>query len=133
MKNIENIEKIINGCFGLWISSIFSAVCEWNPELSFEEKKEEFFLILEYLLEKKKIKFIKPGADCYISIKNPKPSLSIENPDSHWSASTHEIISNLKEKWPANVTDENDIDLNFYFYEIPGIIWIGENGELVAS
>lgn len=33
---------------------------------------------------------------------------------------------------PTNCSNENDSDLILYFYEVPGVIWLGKSGELVA-
>ncbi|QOK94358.1 hypothetical protein HF908_23545 (plasmid) [Ralstonia pseudosolanacearum] len=39
----------------------------------------------------------------------------------------------LRTQWPEHARDENDSDLATYFYSIPGIIWVEEDGTLVAS
>lgn len=46
---IKNEREIVRDSFGLWISGLFSAVCAWNKNASFTEKRV-VFLILERLL-----------------------------------------------------------------------------------
>lgn len=77
--------------------------------------------------------FITPGADCYVSPENPVPKLTIEDPDARWSAPISEIMSFVRNKWPGEADDKNDLELTYYFYELPGLIWVGEDGKLVAS
>lgn len=132
MKQLAHVDEIINSSFGLWITSLFSAISGWNRGISFEEQKEAFFWLLEFLLESGKIKFIAPGADCYISPSNPNPRFTIHDRDAQWQASASEIIGYLRERWPANVSEENDPILLTYFYELPGVIWVSQNGDLVA-
>ncbi|MBB3572040.1 hypothetical protein FHX05_006192 [Rhizobium sp. BK491] len=133
MKPIEHIDEIVSDAFGLGISSLFSAIKSWNPTLSFDENKEAFFWLIERLLQTGKIKFIAPGADCYVSPQNPYPKLTIQDNEAHWHEAPESIVAYLRVQWPENACDENDLDLLTYFYSIPGIIWIGENGALIAS
>jgi hypothetical protein len=132
MKQIAHVDEIINDSFGLWISSLFSAISGRNPEISFEDHKESFFWLIAHLLTTGKIKFIAPGADCYISPSNLNPRFTIHDTDAHWQASPREIINYLRGRWPSNASQENDPDLLVYFYEIPSVIWVSETGELVA-
>jgi len=85
------------------------------------------------MLKNGKIKFIAPGADCYVSSNNPNPRFTIYDIEAHWKAPAEEIIGYLRERWPASASEENDLDLAIYFYEIPGVIWVKDSGELVAS
>ena len=130
---LQHIDEIINDSFGLWISSLFSAIGGRNPDISFEHQKEAFFWLIEYLLKNEKIKFLAPGMDCYISPNNPHPEFTINDLEAHWKASPQAIVSYLRERWPSTVSDANDIALTTYFYEIPGVIWVGDNGQLIAS
>lgn len=131
--DIKFVEKIVRDSFGLWISAIFSAIGSWNTELSFSQQKDAFFSVIEYLLVTGKIKFIAPNADCYISSGNPRPRFSINDEESHWGLDAKEVVSYLKDKWPEGVVSESDEALTLYFYEVPGIIWVDENGCLFAS
>lgn len=133
MGRIKHVDEIIADSFGLWITSLFYAIKSWNPALSFEEHKEAFFWMVQTLLEEARIKFIAPGADCYILPQHPHPRLTIQDSEAHWRDSAASIICFLRERWPSNARDENDIDLNIYFYSIPAVIWIGDDGTLVAS
>lgn len=133
MKPLEHVEEIVRDSFGLWVSSLFSAIGSWNPSLSFEERKEGFFWLIEKMLRDGKVKFIAPGADCYTSPDNPHPRLNIQDDEAHWHEAPESIISRLHAQWPEHARNEDDIDLVTYFYSIPGIIWVGEGGRLVAS
>jgi hypothetical protein len=125
--------EIVRDAFGLWISGLFSAVCGWNPGASFAEKKAFFFALLEKLLREGKVMFIAPGADCYVSPANPTPKLTVEDPKARWSAPVPEIMNYVRSRWPEEANDENDVELTYYFYELPGLIWVGENGRLAVS
>ena len=133
MKPISQVDEIVNDSFGLWISSLFSAIGARNPDFTFEDQKTAFFWLIENLLRDGKIKFIAPGADCYASPENPHPHLTIEDEAAHWHKSPEFIVNQLLTHWPKDAHDENDIEISLYFYSIPGVIWIGKNGELVAS
>ena len=124
---------IVHDAFGLWISGLFSAVCGWNPGASFLEKKVFFFTLLEKLLQERKVMFIAPGADCYVSQTNPTPKLTVADTEARWSAPIPEIMNYVRERWPETVSEENDVELMYYFCELPGLIWVGEGGRLVAS
>ena len=133
MKQIEHIDEIVNDSFGLWVSGLFSAISSWNPTLSFEEHRDAFFWLIEQLLRAGKIRFIAPGADCYTSHKNPYPRFTINDDEAQWREAPEEIVAQLRSEWPEHTCNESDLDLVTYFYSIPGIIWIGEDGTLVAS
>jgi hypothetical protein len=132
MRNIYEIAEIVRNVFGLSASALFSAI---DPDdlLSLKEKKWAFFEAIKQLLDAGKIKFIAPGADCYVSPANPCPKLTIQDSESHWSATAEEIVASLSAQWPIQVNDENDPELTVYFYSIPAIIWVGDDGSLVSS
>ncbi|WP_146093469.1 hypothetical protein [Xanthomonas pisi] len=130
---IEKINEMARDSFGLSLSALFSSIEGQYPELNFYKRKEIFFAAIEKLLDQGKIKFIAPGADCYISPMNPSPELSIENTEAHWNESTDNIIKYLKERWPKDAVDDNDEELNIYFYEVPSVIWIDEFGNYFSS
>ncbi|WP_154660686.1 hypothetical protein [Pseudomonas cremoricolorata] len=131
--DIRLVEEIVRDSFGLGVSALFSAIGSWNPELSFSQQKNAFFSVVEYLLVTGRIKFIAPNTDCYISSDNPHPKFSINDEESHWRLDAQQIVSFLKDKWPEGVVSESDEALTMYFYEVPGIIWVGENGNLFSS
>lgn len=130
---INFVDEIVRDSFGLWISALFSAIGSWNPEFSFEQRKEAFLFLVEHLLITEKIKFIKPGADCYVSPKNPHPRLSISDELAHWDLDAKEIVACLRNAWPGDVNSECDEELTVFFYEIPAVIWIDEHGGFCAS
>lgn len=101
--------------------------------MSFPEHKESFFWLVETLLRTEKIKFVAPGADCYVSAEHPNPRFSIDASEAHWQIAPEEIIAELRSQWPVQAQDENDLDLLIYFYSIPAIIWVGEDRKLTAS
>ena len=131
--NIPYENEIVRDAFGQWISGLFGAVCGWNPNVRFTEQKELFFSLLENLLDDGRAMLIAPGADCYISTDNPNPKLTIEDPDVHWKAPVAEIMRFVRDGWPSGANDMNDLELTYYFYELPGLIWVTEDGKLVAS
>lgn len=130
---ITRIDKIVSNSFGLWITALFHAIEVENPSLTFIEHKEAFFWLLEKLLKERKVIFIAPGMDCYISSENPSPKYTIYDKEAHWNATPEEIISYFKMHWPATAHSEDDLDLVTYFYKMPGIIWIDGDGKLYAS
>lgn len=130
---IRKIDKIANDSFGLSLSSLFSFIEGQYTELDFYQRKEIFFLVIEKLLKQRKIKFIAPGADCYVSPENPSPEFSIENTEAHWNESAENIINYLKKRWPKDAMDDDDDELNIYFYEVPAVIWIDEFGNYFSS
>lgn len=133
MKSIENFDQIVRDSFGLWITSLFSAIGARNPDLSFKERKIAFFYLIEQLLRDGRIKFIAPGADCYTSSENPHPRFTIEDDQAHWHESPEAIVEQLRTQWPEQASDDDDLELTTYFYSIPGIIWVADDGTLVAS
>lgn len=133
MKPIEHIDEVIGDSFGLWITGLFSAIGGWNPALSFEERKEAFFWLIERLLRTGKIRFVAPGADCYVSPENPHPWFTIDDHDAQWQEAPEKIVVQLCAQWPQHARDESDLDLVTYFYSIPAIIWVADDGSLVVS
>ena len=103
-------------CFAHWIS------CLWfkYEGFSFEENKEAFFWLLEKLLKEGKVRFCSPEDPLYREKKE-------------WDATPEEVIVYLKERWPEDAKDENDGDLHIYFYQIPAIAWLGEDGKWYSS
>ncbi len=133
MTSVEHAAEIIQDSFGLWISGLFSAVRGYNPWMTFAQQKKAFFSLIEYMLVMGKIKFIAPGADCYISPNNPFPRFTIHDSEAHWKASPKEIVEYLIAHWPEDALDENDVNILLYFYEMPGVIWVREDGSFVGS
>ncbi len=130
---MEHENEIVRDAFGLWISGLFSAVCGWNPSRSFLEQKEIFFVLLEKLLREGTVMFIAPDVDCYFSTSNPSPRYTVEDPEARWNAPVHEIMSYVRGRWPKEAKQKNDVELTYYFYELPGLIWVRADGGLFAS
>jgi hypothetical protein len=114
---ILNLEKIYGDAFGLWVSGLFSAIEGNNKGLSFESQKEAFFEIIKLWLDQGKIKFCKPT--------DPLNEV--------WDAPSDQIVEYLQSHWPQHAMDEDDADLNMYFYEIPAMLWVGADGKLHGS
>ncbi|MBB3465234.1 hypothetical protein [Rhizobium sp. BK377] len=133
MKRTEQVDEIARDSFGLSIAGLFSATTAHIPSPSFEQQKQTFFCLIEQLLASGRIKFIAPGVDCYLSAANPSPRLTINDSEAQWNASAKEIVRQLSTQWPQQAHDENDVDLVTYFYSIPGLIWVDDDGTLVAS
>ncbi|WP_017327102.1 hypothetical protein [Synechococcus sp. PCC 7336] len=119
MIKIDGLNDIISTSFGMWITALFGNIPAYNPGISFGDQKEVFFYILKKLLDEKKIYFEDP--------KSKFGSRII------WDEDTSTIIQYLLDRWPKSAKDENDVDLNTYFYEIPVILWVGDNGRLYSS
>lgn len=117
---IAHLEEIASDSFGLWISGLFSAISGWNPDISFQDQKVAFFVILERFLEEGRIRFCPPN------------ELWKEGCDI-WHADTQTILQYFRMHWPDNVSSENDIALTDYFYAMPAILWVGRDGTLHGS
>ncbi|WP_160009331.1 hypothetical protein [Rhizobium sp. 18055] len=133
MQKTVDTDQAIEDAFGLWISSLFSAIGGRNPELPFNKHVEVFFSVITQLLKAERIYFIAPDADCYTSPSNPHPRLTIEDTAARWNAPVEEIVSALRSDWPCHVDHPDHIDLLVYFYEIPGVIWVAADGTFVGS
>lgn len=115
---LNHKEEIISDAFGLWISALFSDICGYNPELSFSEQKKYFFSLLKELLDSGKIKFSTPN-EFWVDGNNI------------WEVENSVVINYLMEKWPKQA--QSEMELIDYFYEIPAVIWVAEDGTLHAS
>lgn len=110
---LKNKDEIVNNACGLWLSALFSNVCGYNPELSFAQQREEFFDLVTELLEAKIIRFSSPN------------EIWSEHNDI-WQAPTEIIVNYLREKWPPHT--ESESQLTEYFFAVPAVLWIGEDG-----
>lgn len=117
---INFIPEIIRDSCGLWMSGLFSAISGWNPHFTFEDQKSAFFYLIEKLLNEGKIKFYVPK-----ELWNGGNEI--------WEVEPEIIVSYLRRKWPNRVSSENDIALTNYFYDMPAIIWVDEDGSFLAS
>ena len=133
MDDSAQIDKIVEDSFGLWITGLFSAISGNSPGMAFHSHRDAFFRVVEHLLQTGRIKFIAPGADCYVSPEHTNPRFTINDRQAQWHASPDEIISYLRDRWPEAACHEHDRLLLDYFYSIPAVIWVGDDGTLVAS
>jgi len=116
-REIANLDKIYRETFGLWMSSLFSAIEGNNENMRFEEQKEAFFDILRLWLDEGKIKFCKPS--------DPLGEV--------WDVPGAVIVEYLRFHWPHRAADPDDAELNIYFYEMPALLWVGSDGRLHGS
>lgn len=128
----EEYEQIIEACFGLWSNSLWVAPRSLS---GFDDLKDAYFCLIEKLLKDGVIRFIDPDeVDNVMVVRDhPPPPKTIQDTSTHWHVATEQIVSYLRSRWPLNATDENDPSVNLYFYEIPPIIWRGENNVWVGS
>lgn len=123
-------DQIKEQCFGLWSNCLWR---QYDDLDQFEELKEAFFYLLFRLLEEGEIRLIKPDEDVlYVADQSP-PEKSIHDVETHWIASSDELISYLHRKWRSSARDFDDADLNIFFYEIPPIVWKDGVGAWVGS
>lgn len=120
MNNVPNFKEIVSESNGLWVSALFGAIVGWNPNQEFTVYKNMFFDVVKELLDNQVIRFC-----------SPQDPLGKDEP--YWNVDSDTIISYLKEKWPQGVTDENDEELNNYFYFIPAILWSDGTGHYIGS
>lgn len=118
MRPLKDVEELVSMAFGLWTNALFSNILGYNPEISFEEQTEAFFMLLEDLLNSGQVKFCTPN-----HLWQPGNDI--------WDAEAEDIISYLKSEWPSNAHSESD--LNDYFYKIPAIVWVADDGSLHGS
>jgi hypothetical protein len=115
---LNDKEEMLGNAFGMWISALFSDIAGYNPNLSFLEQKQQFFILVKELLDGGRIKFCTPN--------------EIWSKDNDvWDAESEEIIKYLEAKWP--VLAQSERDLSEYFYEIPAVLWVDEQGNLIGS
>jgi hypothetical protein len=108
----DQYEGFCRGCFAAWITCLWG---KYDDSFTFEENKDAFFYLLERLLREGKVKFDHPD----------KPVL--------WEETPEVILSYFKTHWPTNVATEDDVDLTIYFYRMPGIAWLGPDGDWHGS
>ncbi|WP_080965601.1 hypothetical protein [Chromobacterium subtsugae] len=115
-----NYERIAKDSFGLWISALFSAAKGGGEDVSFEEQKGIFFHLLRVFLQEGRVKFCPPN------------ELWCEGYDV-WDVDVDSILNYFLTHWPSDVNSENDIKLTDYFYDMPAILWVADDGTLHGS
>ena len=128
------MDGIIEENFGRGANLLWGYVCFSNPRLSFEGKKECFFDAMKALLDDGRMRIAKPDSDVYFNpVEGRIPRHTVNDPETHWIAPSHEIIAWLITRWPPQVAEESDPQLTFYFFEIPTLIWKGEGGRWIGT
>jgi hypothetical protein len=123
MVHIEHIDEIVEGSFGLWITSFFSSISGWNPDITFQEHKEAFFWLVEHLLRTGKIKFCLP---CEYELRQEGCGV--------WDDDVPTIMEYLRSRWPDEADSELSGKLTDYFYNaIPCVLWVAPDGTLHGS
>jgi hypothetical protein len=117
---IAGIAEIVKNSFGLWITALFDAILVPNPNLTFQEHKEAFLWLVEQLLREGRIKFCPPS------------ELWREGYDI-WDADVFTIITYLRGHWPDSARSNSDLVLSDYFYAMPAILWVGDDGKITSS
>lgn len=108
--------KIYEDSFGLWVSGLFSAISGNYPEITFDDQKDVFFKLIHKWLNSGMILFCDP-----------------EDPlGKAWETDADHIVEYLLGLWPSVAKSENDLDLNYYFHEIPAILWV-KDGKIYGS
>lgn len=120
MEKVVHFDEIISDAKGLWLSGLFGSIVGWNPNKSFYEHRIIFFSMIKALLDEQVIKFC-----------SPDDPLGRVVP--YWNANSQEIVNYLEQHWSENAKAKDDDDLNFYFYEMPAILWKDESGKYMGS
>ncbi|MDO4896518.1 MAG: hypothetical protein Q3971_04060 [Moraxella sp.] len=106
-------KKIFDISHGSWLSGLFSAIPSFIPNITFSEHKQIFFKLVEEWLNDGKIKFDYPPLEQYAGKTG------------FWDADNATIMAYLQDGFPKHATDELDMDVNLYFYEIaPPVCWL---------
>jgi hypothetical protein len=120
MMKLDHANEIVKHAFGMWIIALYGNIKGYNPGLTFSEHNEAFFALLKELLDKNKIRFCAED--------DP-----LGKAGRFWVADSATIIKELRNQWPESARAENDIDVTLYFYKIPAVVWVAEDGSLHGS
>ncbi len=132
MMSINEIDKIIEYSFGCSIYSFFTNLKDENDNFCLDDLKENFFHVLEYLLKRKKILLTTPGIDVYRTPTHV-PKFTIYDKEAQWNITPEDAVRYFQDRWPKGIKDSNDVELVYFLYEMPDIIWIADDGSLHAS
>ena len=122
MKLTESqLEKLTEPYYRGWIIHYWEELCMVAPDLSFPEKMEAFFFLVERLLREGKVRFQHPTKD--------EPF--------YWDVPPEVIVEHLKMGWPKEACSEGDEAIVDFFYtdltRCPPIFWLGPDGEWHGS
>ncbi len=132
MSITDYADKIAEESFGLSAYLLFVSVKCASSRADLDGLKEDFLNLVEYLLMRKKIMLITPGVDV-TRTSTHVPKFNIYDKEAQWNASPQNAVRYLREHWPKNLVNAEDKELTYYLYEMPGIIWIANDGSLHAS
>lgn len=119
-----------DGAFGQWIDGLWG----WTPALGIEEQKENFFLLLEYLLREGKVVLDIPN-DIEEGSSLCKMRQQADWNDV-WNIPIEDQIAYIKKHFPKDLTDPDDLKITDFFFGdyCPRIGWVyPETGEIIAS
>ncbi|MFB2538557.1 MULTISPECIES: hypothetical protein [unclassified Acinetobacter] len=106
----------------LWLSALFENISGYYPDISFDEQKALFFVLVEEALDKEIIKFDYPPLEEY----SDKVGL--------WQTDNQTILQYLKDGFPKNASHRHDDDVNLYFYVVaPPVLWRQDDGSYYGS
>ncbi len=133
-ENFKNTDEVVESYFGTWIDKLFGGAEYWNNSNTFYKQKESFFYLLKKLLDDGKVVFFPPEKNSKIRLYK-YISDGEEYEEELWDETPENIILYIKDIFPKNVTDENDLKLNDFWYSAcPEIGWIDQDTrEIVAS
>lgn len=106
-------QKMFDDANGLWLSALFNNISGYYPNISFEQQKEIFFMLVSEGLEKGIIKFDYPPLEQYAG------------KEGFWDIEKDTIIEYLKDGFPKQAVSEQDDEVNSYFYQVaPPVNWL---------
>ena len=140
IENFKNINEVFESCYGAWISTLFGDAEYWNDSNTYNKQKESFFYLLKKLLDDNKVVFFPPEPNSKIKkykyySNGEYYADSGEYEEELWDETSENIIAYIKDIFPKDITDENDMRLTDFWYDIcPEIGWVDQKtGEIVAS
>jgi len=119
MVQVREIDQIALDAFGKWSNALFASIRTYNEYANFSDYKDAFFLILKKFLDERKVYFEDPNSKF--------------GSGTIWQADTDTIIQYWLDHWPKAADNLGDADLNIYFYKMPAILWVGDDGKLYSS
>lgn len=118
----EQVSKLTEPYPRGWLIHYWEELCQIAANLSFSQKKSNFFCLIERLLREGKIKFDLP-------LNDPRQ-------DEFWEDPPEVILAHLREHWPTQAASESDPAIVDYFYDTqrcPPVSWLSEDGQWHSS
>lgn len=121
----ESIYEAVRGC---WLDIYYCP-----EDFNFTEKKAFFFMFIRRLLDESKVVFTPPVCLLEDGDKKVHYDFSGMSEPLVWKASTDEIITYLRQTFPASVNDEQSSDLMTFWYsdQCPQIGWVDQQAEKI--